>query len=79
MSKRPTPKKQKARSESSSRYKTYQNRARKRLANTTNLTACPKCKEMKLTHTACSACGYYKDNQVINKDKEMDKITKIQA
>lgn len=30
-----------------------------------NLNECPQCHELKLPHRACSACGYYKDRQVI--------------
>ena len=79
MAKRPTPKKQQANSQSSRRYKAFQNRARKRLVSTTSLTLCPKCKEKKLAHTACPTCGYYKGRSVLNKEKEMDKITKVKA
>ena len=79
MAKRATPKKRQAKSSSSSRYKAYQNKARKRLMAQTVLTKCPKCKEDKLAHTACSTCGHYKGRSVIDKDKEMDKITKVKA
>jgi len=79
MAKRPTPKKRQAKSSSSSRYKTFQNRARRRLEDQTSLTICPKCKEKKLAHTACSICGFYKGRSVIDKEKEMDKITKVKA
>ncbi|MBU0727181.1 50S ribosomal protein L32 [Patescibacteria group bacterium] len=79
MSKRPTPKKQQANSQSSRRYKTFQNKARKRLMNTTSLSKCPKCKEDKLSHTACSVCGFYNGRSVLDKDKEMDKVTKVKA
>lgn len=79
MAKRSTPKKQQANSQSSRRYKTYQNKARKRLLASTSLNICPKCKETKLSHTACSNCGYYKDRLVINKEKAIEKITKVKA
>jgi len=79
MAKRATPKKRQAKSSSSSRYKTYQNKARKRLIKSTSLSTCSKCKEAKLSHTACSTCGYYKGRSVIDKDKEMEKITKVKA
>lgn len=79
MSKRPTPKKQQSNSSSSRRYKAFQNKARKRLTATTNICKCPKCKEDKLTHTACPTCGFYKGRLVIDKNKEMDKITKVKA
>lgn len=79
MSKKPTPKKQQAHSQTSRRYKTFQNQTRKKLLNMTSLSNCDKCGEAKLSHTACSACGYYKGRMVIDKSKEMDKITKIKA
>jgi len=79
MAKRATPKKQQAHSQSSRRYKAFQNKARKRLLATTALCKCDKCGEMKLSHCACPACGYYKSRQVINKQKDMDKITKMKA
>ncbi|MBU0578145.1 50S ribosomal protein L32 [Patescibacteria group bacterium] len=79
MAKRSTPKKQQANSQSSRRYKAFQNKARKRLLNTTSLSKCPKCKEDKLAHTACPTCGTYKGRSVIDKDKEVEKITKVKA
>ncbi len=79
MAKRSTPKKQQANSQSSRRYKTYQNKARKRLLNATSISKCDKCGEARLSHTACSACGYYNGRMVIDKSKAMDKITKVKA
>jgi large subunit ribosomal protein L32 len=79
MAKKSTPKKKQAKSQSMRRYKTFQNLNRKRLFQQTNLGECPKCKEMKLLHTACPTCGFYKGKSVIDKQKEMEKITKIKA
>lgn len=79
MAKRSTPKKQQANSQSSRRYKDFQNKARKRLLKATTLSKCDKCGEARLAHTACSSCGYYKGRVVIDKSKEMDKITKVKA
>ena len=79
MAKRATPKKKHAKSASSSRYKAYQNSARKRLIKQVSLGICPKCKEAKVLHTACPTCGFYKGKSVIDKEKEMDKITKIKG
>ncbi len=31
-----------------------------------SLVDCDKCKEKKLMHTVCSACGYYKGREVID-------------
>jgi large subunit ribosomal protein L32 len=30
------------------------------------LTECPQCKEKKVMHTVCDACGYYKGREVID-------------
>ena len=79
MAKRSTPKKQQANSQSSRRYKAFQNKARKRLVNLTALSKCDKCAEMKLAHRACAECGYYKGRVVIDKSKAVDKITKVKA
>ena len=79
MAKKPTPKKQQSNSSSSRRYKSYQNKARKRLLNTTSISNCPKCKEDKLSHTACPTCGHYNGRNVIDKEKQLNKITKIKA
>ncbi len=77
--KKPTPKQRQARSMSHRRYKTFQNNARKRLSAMANVSQCPKCKEPKLSHCACPVCGFYKGKSVINKEKEMEKITKVKA
>ena len=79
MAKRSTPKKQQANSQSSRRYKTYQNKSRKRLLQAAAISKCEQCGEARLSHTACSDCGYYKGRVVIDKSKEMDKITKVKA
>lgn len=77
--KKPTPKRQAARSETRARYHTFQNNARKRLGNTVNLTLCPSCKEPKMTHALCMTCGKYNGRQAISMQKKVDKITKIKA
>jgi large subunit ribosomal protein L32 len=39
------------------------------------LTECPQCHQMKLSHTICPNCGFYKGRQVITiKEKEKEKI-----
>ena len=35
-----------------------------------NLSTCPHCKSAKLPHRACPHCGYYKNNQVMEIEKE---------
>ena len=79
MSKKPTPKKQQAHSQSSRRYKTFQTNTQKRLLNLTRLNICPQCKESKLMHAACASCGYYKGRLVVDKSKGMEKVTKVKA
>jgi large subunit ribosomal protein L32 len=43
-----------------------------------SLVICPHCKEKKLMHTVCKACGYYKNREIIDvlkgekKDKEKE-------
>jgi large subunit ribosomal protein L32 len=34
------------------------------------LVDCPQCKEKKLMHTVCKACGYYKNREIIDVLKE---------
>lgn len=45
----------------------------------TAISACDKCGESRLAHAACPSCGYYKGRVVIDKSKDMDKITKVKA
>lgn len=49
--------------------KTSKARRDKRRANwkltSPGLVACPQCREAKLPHRACTACGYYKNKAVI--------------
>lgn len=79
MAKHSVPKKQQANSQTSRRYKAFQNNARKRLLNSVQLGTCPKCKEAKLQHVACPTCGEYKGRKVLNMEKQVDKITKVKA
>lgn len=38
-----------------------------------NLTQCSNCGEMRLPHTVCPSCGYYKGQQIVNMTKEEKK------
>lgn len=38
-----------------------------------NLSACPKCGELKASHVVCKKCGYYDGEQVIDMDKKDNK------
>ncbi len=77
--KKPTPKQQQPHSHTSRRYKSFRNFARIRLANITNIVECPKCKEPRLDHTACSSCGHYNGRQALNMEKKVEKIIKVKA
>lgn len=41
-----------------------------------NFLDCPKCKKPVLAHTACSFCGFYKDQEIINVLAKLDKKEK---
>ncbi len=38
-----------------------------------NLSKCPKCGVLRLSHSACLSCGYYKGRQVIDVFAKLDK------
>jgi len=38
-----------------------------------NLNKCPKCRVLRLAHSACSSCGYYKGREVIDVLAKLDK------
>ncbi len=40
------------------------------------LATCPQCKEKKIMHAVCKACGYYKNREVINVLKKEEKKSK---
>ncbi len=41
-----------------------------------SLGTCSQCGEKKLTHTACDACGFYKNREVVDVLKEAKKSVK---
>ncbi|MBT7736467.1 50S ribosomal protein L32 [Candidatus Peregrinibacteria bacterium] len=79
MSKHPTPKKKTAKAASKQRYGSFKTRVLKKLTNRVTLTKCPDCDAKIPAHTACPECGKYRGRQVIDKQKAVDKITKIKA
>ncbi|MBI5412528.1 50S ribosomal protein L32 [Candidatus Peregrinibacteria bacterium] len=79
MSKKPTPKKRASHAQTYRRYKTFARKTQKRLFNAASLSVCPKCREKRLSHAACPACGDYRGRSVINFSKKIDKITKVKA
>ena len=41
---------------------------------TTNMSVCPQCRNMKLSHRVCPYCGYYKGRVVVEiEEKEKEK------
>ena len=77
--KKSTPKQQQPHSKTSRRYKSFRNFARIRLENAAAVTVCPKCKEARQQHSACTNCGQYNGRQVLDMEKKVEKITKVKA
>jgi large subunit ribosomal protein L32 len=38
-----------------------------------NLVACSNCGEMRLPHTVCPSCGFYKGREIVTVEKESSK------
>lgn len=79
MSKHPVPKKKTPKSKTKKRYGSFQTKTLKKLSNAVQLVNCPDCGAKRLAHTVCHECGKYRGRQVIDKQKKIDKITKIKA
>lgn len=79
MPKHPVPKKKTAKSTTKARYSTFERKTRQKLADRVNLTKCSDCGATKQTHNVCPECGKYKGRQVVDLQKKIDKITKVQA
>ncbi len=79
MPKHPVPKKKTAKTTSKQRYGSFKTKVLKKLSNRVNLVDCPNCKSKALAHTACPECGQYRGRQIIDKQKKIEKITKIKA
>jgi len=80
MAKHPVPKQKQSKARSSRRYKTFQGKARKALANAAQLQDCPKCGAVQKRHTACPACGFYRGNDLLQKVKKTEgKVTVVKA
>ncbi len=79
MPKHPVPKKKTNKSDTKRRYGSFKTKVLKKLTNRLNLVSCADCGSKIPTHTACPDCGKYKGRQVIDKQKKIDKITKIKA
>ncbi len=59
MAKHAVPKKKQSSSRSGSRYHTFENKTRLRLANSIQTIICPQCGADVRIHRACTKCGYY--------------------
>lgn len=79
MAKHPVPKKKVSVSRQRKRYGSFKTKALKKLSNSTKLVVCPNCGAKRLSHTACKECGQYRGRQVLDKQKKIDKITRIKA
>ncbi|PIR55188.1 50S ribosomal protein L32 [Candidatus Peregrinibacteria bacterium CG10_big_fil_rev_8_21_14_0_10_36_19] len=79
MAKHPVPKKKTNKSDTKRRYGSFKTKVLKKLTNLLNLASCPDCGSKIPAHRACPDCGKYKGRQVIDKQKKVDKITKIKA
>ncbi len=79
MAKHPVPKQKKPKSKTRKRYGSFKTKVLKKLSEGTQLVNCPDCGEKRLAHNVCKECGKYRGRQVIDKQKEVDKITKIKA
>jgi large subunit ribosomal protein L32 len=79
MPKHATPKKKTTKRVSKQRYGSFQTKVLKKLTNKVSLTNCPDCGAKRLNHTVCPECGKFRGRQVLDKQKKIDKITKIKA
>ncbi|MFC1616359.1 50S ribosomal protein L32 [Patescibacteria group bacterium] len=79
MPKHPVPKKKTPKSHAKKRYGSFKTKVLKNLDNQVNLIDCPNCGAKCLSHHTCAECGQYRGRQVIDKQKQVDKITKIKA
>jgi large subunit ribosomal protein L32 len=77
--KHPVPKKKTPKSKGAKRYGSFKTKVLRDLTDRVNLVTCPNCKAKMQTHSACTECGQYRGRQVIDKQKKIDKITKIKA
>lgn len=79
MPKHPVPKKKTTKRVTKQRYGSFKTKVLRDLTDRVNLTTCTDCGAKVPTHTACAECGKYRGRQVIDKQKKVDKITKIKA
>jgi len=79
MAKHPVPKKKTSKSRSKSRYGSFKTKVLTKISNSIKLVKCSNCDAMRKAHHACPECGMYRGRQVLEKNKKVEKITKIKA
>ncbi len=78
MAKHAVPKKKASTTQTNRRYKAFQNNAQKRLLNKGKSLTCAKCASAVLQHHLCTACGFYREKDILGKSKS-EKVTTIKA
>jgi large subunit ribosomal protein L32 len=79
MPKHPVPKQKTPKNKVRKRYGAFKTKVLTKLSNAVQLVKCPDCGATAQSHTVCHECGKYRGRQVLNKQKKLDKITKIKA
>ncbi len=79
MAKHGVPKRKQSKTRSNRRYHTFENLARLKLAGMARVVPCPQCGKARQNHTVCASCGMYRGRNVVNKQKDMAKVTKVKA
>lgn len=73
------PKKKTSKGRTTRRYHSYKTKQLRRMQKNLTLVACPDCGAMKLNHHVCKTCGKYNGKQIIDMNKNVDKITTLKA
>lgn len=79
MAKHSVPKRKQSKTRSKKRYSAFRNAAQKRLMAGVRLVNCGNCGQPRRIHHVCTACGMYRGRQVLDTQKKVAKVTKIQA
>lgn len=61
------------------RHKTFLRIATGKIKGLLNIVKCTDCGSDRMNHHACPTCGKYNGKQVVDKSKELDKVTTIKA
>lgn len=79
MAKHSVPKRKTSTKRGKLRYGSFKTKVLKKLSGMSQYTKCSNCGAARLSHAVCPECGQYRGRQVIDKQKKVDKITKIKA